>query len=1005
MTFRFETRWRSIAMATLTIAVAASLLQADETHFRERVAPVLQRRCLHCHNEREAKGKLSLATVADMLALGYIDPGSPDTSHLMELITPEDGRATMPKDAVPLAAAEIAAIRDWIAAGAAWPNDFKLAPPALADTQWWSLQPLTMPRIPVNSSDHPVDAFLAAKHAEVKLHVAPEADPVTLIRRLSYDLTGLPPRVEEVEAFVTDWSQDREAAWQRRVDRLLNDPGFGEKWGQHWLDIARYAETHGYDKDKPRMNAWPYRDYVVQSLNEDKSYIQFVQEQIAGDVLAGEGNLPGQPGTMSASGVVALGFLAAGPWDYIGHQEVGEGKLDGRIAKHLDRDEMITAVFNVFLSTTVQCAQCHAHKFDPISSEDYYRLHAVFAAVDRTNRSRGGRTPAQQSKTQAILAQIDALRQEEQQLQTKARQLLLPLVVEIDQKLRRLNDRRAGQPPHPQFGYHSRIEGTADQTKWVQVDLGEPQSLSQVRIVPAFDSFNNIGAGFGFPRRFRVESSNDPDFRIDVQTHLDATDKDQANPGAQPLVVDAGGVRARYLRITATRLAPRKNDFIFALGELEAISVAGSQNLAHHKQVTALDSIEQKPRWGAANLTDGIFHGQHDFPKLAAEIAQLEQQRQSIEDRTVPAEIRQRLAAIPGEIQQLNEQLAQFPPEEMVYAIATQFPRQGAFAPTGGTPRAIHLLHRGDLRQPGERLAPGAPRLWPEAKVRFASGDTWNEGEARASLAQYVTSHDNPLFWRSIVNRLWQWTFGSPLVGSPNDFGRMGLPPSHPELLDYLAAQLRDDPQHSLKRIVRLLVTSRAYRRASAHIAENAAIDGTNRWLWRANRRRLTAEEFRDTILTLAGALRREFGGPSFQDFVLQKPEHSPHYQYHLYNPDDPAGHRRSVYRFVVRSQPQPLFTTLDCADPSISVPLRDESTSALQALAQWNNRLVEMAARRFARQVAHADDPIAEALRRTTSRAPSGHELQALQEFSQEHGLENACRVILNLNALMYID
>ncbi len=170
-----------------------------------------------------------------------------------------------------------------------------------------------------------------------------------------------------------------EKDWAALVDQLLASPAFGEKFGQHWLDLARYGETHGYDKDKPRNNAWPYRDYVIRSFNEDKPYGRFVREQVAGDVL-----FPGTP-----DGIVALGFLAAGPWDLIGHIEVGEGKLDGRIAKHLDRDEMVSTVFNVFQSTTVQCAQCHHHKFDPVRMEDYYRLHAVFAAVDRPTGLRG----------------------------------------------------------------------------------------------------------------------------------------------------------------------------------------------------------------------------------------------------------------------------------------------------------------------------------------------------------------------------------------------------------------------------------------------------------------------------------------------------------------------------------------------------------------------------------------------------------------------------------------
>ncbi len=346
------------------------------------------------------------------------------------------------------------------------------------------------------------------------------------------------------------------------------------------------------------------------------------------------------------------------------------------------------------------------------------------------------------------------------------------------------------------------------------------------------------------------------------------------------------------------------------------------------------------------------------------------------------------------------------PKGELVYAAAAEFSAQGNFKPTGGKPRPIHLLHRGDLKAPGERLQPGLPPLWPGAAAEFKLPAGAPEASARAELAQAISSRDNPLFWRSMANRLWQWTFGQPLVGTPNDFGRMGLPPTHPELLDFLARRLRDDPRHSLKALVRLLVTSAAYRRASSHDPANARLDAGNAHLWRAQRRRLSAEEFRDSLLAVSGALRQEpRGGPSFQDFVIEKPQHSPHYEYHLHDPEDPASHRRSVYRFVVRSQPQPLLTTLDCADPSLSVARRDESTTALQALSQWNHRLVEAMARRLAQRLRAGDDPVTEACRLVLGRPPTAVERPLLQDHLQAEGLESLARVIFNLNAFIYLD
>jgi hypothetical protein len=274
-------------------------------------------------------------------------------------------------------------------------------------------------------------------------------------------------------------------------------------------------------------------------------------------------------------------------------------------------------------------------------------------------------------------------------------------------------------------------------------------------------------------------------------------------------------------------------------------------------------------------------------------------------------------------------------------------------------------------------------------------------------LAQYLTAPENPLLWRSIVNRIWQWTFGDGLVASPNDFGRMGMKPTHPELLDQLAAQLRDDPKQSLKSIVRELVTSRAYRRSSETDPANSKVDANNTLLWRANRRRLTAEEYRDSLLSVSGVLRAsDAGGPSFQDFVVEKPQHSPHYEYGLSDVLDPSTYRRSIYRFIVRSQPQPFLTVLDCADPSQSVGRRDESTTALQALAQWNNRLVEAMARKFAERIGKMPgDAVTNVCQLALGRSPTAEEHSALAEHLRQHGPASLCRVVYNLNAFVYLD
>ena len=811
------------------------------------------------------------------------------------------------------------------------------------------------------------------------------ADPQTLIRRVTYDLTGLPPTPSEIDAFLAN--QD----WGALIDRLLASTAFGEKFARHWLDVARYADTHGYDKDKPRNNAWPYRDYVIRSFNEDKPYSRFVQEQVAGDAL-----FPGTP-----DGVVALGFLAAGPWDFIGHWEVGEAKLDGRLAKHLDRDEMVSAVFNTFLSTTAQCAQCHDHKFDPIEMDDYYRLHAVFSAVDRADRVYAGLPASEEKRKNQLQEQFNQLKSEQEKLDTGIKRLVAGKVSGIDRRLAELKE-KYGTGLKPQYGYHSLISQKADEEKWVQLDLGKPRGVTEIRVIPAYDDFGGIGAGFGFPVRYRVAVSNDPEFTSGVRVLADATGKDQPNPGTRTIEIVGDGSPFRYLRVTATKLRERKNDFIFALGEIETVNEGAAENYALTASVTGKDSIEQGVRWGKANLVDGIFFRELSNKNALVELRELEGKRDAIEKATRPPETDDRIAAIKAEVSELEKQLKAIPAGELVYAAATRFPRGGKFTATGGNPRLIQLLHRGDLTTPGDTMNPGAPPLWDEAPELFFEDEEWTESEARAELAEYLTMHENPLVWRSIANRLWQWTFNEPLAGMPNDFGRGGMEPTHPELLDFLAATLRDDPDQSLKSVLRLLFTSEAYRRSSENNTTNAGLDAGNSLLWRANRRRLSAEEYRDSLLQISGILDREMGGPGFQDFVIEKPQHSPHYQYHLHDPNDPKSHRRTIYRFVVRSQPQPMLTTLDCADPAMSIPKRDESTTALQALTQWNNHFVEAMAVQFVNEINKSPEY---AYRLALGRPPTEAEKSILTEHLQLEGPESFARVLFNMNAFVYVD
>jgi hypothetical protein len=370
------------------------------------------------------------------------------------------------------------------------------------------------------------------------------------------------------------------------------------------------------------------------------------------------------------------------------------------------------------------------------------------------------------------------------------------------------------------------------------------------------------------------------------------------------------------------------------------------------------------------------------------------------------------LSAIAGPTvaEPVRRALAELPPQRVVYA-GTVHHGSGNFVgtgPTGGEPRMIRILSRGDVTRPGRVVGPGALSAVPGLNAVFDLPPGHAEGERRAALAQWLTDRDNPLVWRSIVNRVWLYHMGRGIVDTPNDFGRMGQPPTHPELLDWLAADFRDNGQ-SLKRLHRLIMTSAVYRQSSASVPEFERSDAANAYYWRMTRRKLEAEAVRDAILAAAGKLDLTMGGPSFRDFVVEKPEHSPHYQYHLHDADDPKTHRRSVYRFVVRSKPQPWLAALDCADPSQQVDKRNQTITPQQALALLNSQLTAVMAKHFAARVERLGGDTRErviaAVRIAVGRSPTADELEALASYANEHGLANACRVVLNLNEFVFVD
>lgn len=980
-------------VVSLALLVTSSL-SAASPEFTRDIQPLLNRHCISCHGPQKQKGGLRLDGTSPQFAVGESGPTIVATdaakSPLVKRITSTNADEQMPPEGPRLTATEVKLIQDWIIAGAKRP-----AVAAAEDrANWWAFQPIkshTPPTLPATEqrwNTHPIDRFIRAKQREQRLTPAPEADRRTLIRRLYFDLLGLPPAPEAVELFVNDPSA---TAYAKLVDQLLASPQYGERWARHWLDVVHYGDSHGYDKDKPRPNAWPYRDYVIRSFNADKPYARFIQEQIAGDVLF--------PGTQD--GIEGLGFIAAGPWDFIGHAEVPESKIDGKIARHLDRDDMVANTMSSFMSMTVHCAQCHNHKFDPVTQEDYYRLQANFAALDRVDKAYD--LNPKLAEQRSTLTKLKATLQTElARLQAEITKAGGAELANIDAQLAKIRQQTTG--PAAEFGYHSAIASQQETTKWVQVDLGQPTELMSVVLTGCHDDFAGIGAGFGFPVRYKIELADDAEFKVNVRMIADRTKVDVLNPGTQPQIIEATKMTGRYIRVTATKLAPRQNDYIFALAELEAVDVKAI-NHAAGKTVTALDSIEAPPRWRRANLTDGLTFDRRTAPK--SNEADLQRQRLAILAKAVSREIRNEFETTQRNLLTTNRQLAMLPPPRMAY-IGTTFQGGGTFAGTGGKPRPIHLLNRGDVTKPRKLVTPGALTQLPAIPGEFGLKADHTEADRRAALAKWLSAENNPLTWRSIVNRVWLYHMGHGIVDSPNDFGRMGQLPSHPELLDWLAGQFRQNGG-SLKWLHKMIVTSETYKQASMPNEAAVKADSANMWYARMTRRKLEAEAIRDSILSVSGKLNLNMGGPAFQDFVIDKPEHSPHYEYDRYNPEDEKTHRRAVYRFLVRSQLQPFMTTLDCADPSVSVDKRNQSYSPLQALAVLNNKLSTAMAKHFADRVsklsADPKEQVRHAMRLAFGREPTIEESAALSQHTRDHGLANTCRLIFNLNEFHFVD
>ncbi|MFO0964260.1 MAG: DUF1549 and DUF1553 domain-containing protein [Gemmataceae bacterium] len=865
---------------------------------------------------------------------------------------------------------------------------------------WWSLRPLAKPAVPAVGWDkhkawplNPIDHFILATLKEKGLEPAPAAERRTLLRRVTFNLTGLPPTPDEMDAFLSDKAPD---AYEKAVDRLLASPRYGERWARHWMDVIHFAETHGHDQDVPRDNAWPYRDYLIRAFNADKPYARFVKEQIAGDIL-----FPDDPWA-----TVALGFLAAGPWDESSLRDIREDTIDRTMGQYLDRDDMVTTVALTFLSSTVQCARCHDHKFDPVPTDEYYALQAVFAGVDRANRV--------YDEDPRITAERRRLTERKKSLDggTKALAALAKDAAVIKEvqawEAERRRKKEAWTVLDPTLFASDARTPAAKQSDLSVLFTGKPAEKDVYR----FEAISPLPA----LTALRLETLTD-----DSLPHKGPGRQDNGNLHLSEIAVEIAPPGATPRKLTIARAVADFNQDGWDIGR----AIDGKMETAWgiypavgkpHQGVFIFAEAAALPRGTKIVVT---LHQQHGGRHLIGRV------RLSITDAPAPS-----LSPVPADIDRIlakttrshaeqleltafvlrskiDQSIATLPSPKLVYAATPDFTPDGSFRPAKGC-RPVHILKRGDIRKPAEKAEPGGLSCVSTLDATFKLAKPADEGQRRAAFADWVASPRNMLTWRSIANRVWHYHFGRGIVSTPSDFGRMGSRPTHPELLDWLACYLLEN-DGSLKKLHRLIVTSAAYRQSSRHDAAFAKVDADNAFLWRMNRAKLDAESLRDAVLAVSGKIDFTMGGPSVKHFKQSPGIHrTPKIEYDKFDPDSPGAQRRSVYRFIFRTVPDPFMDALDCPDASQFTAVRAVSITPQQALALLNDPFMTRMSEHFAKRVSAAGS-VTEQVRRAfelaLGRPPRERELDILTGHARAHGMANVCRLLFNLNEFVFVN
>ena len=989
---------RTLLLCCGLTGIANASAQDDAAWFREHVEPVLRKRCFACHSHAAElmEGGLSLDWRSGWESGGSrgpaIVPGDVDSSLLIQAIRHLDPDLQMPEEKLP--DDEIATLMQWVKNGAF--DDRMTIPIGATDAQaldWWSLKPLAKTVVPGDGSQNPLDAFIQDGLQQAGLTRSPEADRRTLIRRVYYDLTGLRPTPHEVDAFVADLDP---LAFEKIVDLLLASPRYGERWARHWLDTIHFADSHGYEHDVGRDNAWPFRDYVIDAFNHDTSWSRFVREQLATDVFyPDESRL-----------TPALGFLGAGTFD------LSTFSTAPVTFSYLDRDDLVAQTMSAFTSTTANCARCHSHKFDPITQEDYYALQAVFAGVLKGDIPYDSDPDVRRERVrlQSLIASAEK-RDETVLLNPVHAELIASWIAE----------RSAVAPWQPlTLKSFQSIEGatltlTPEDLILVSGTLPEKDTY----VVSAATNLEQITAlrldvypQESLPSNGPGRSSNGNLHLSEIQLQVFASGADQGTVAALKRAtanfnqVDWGIERAiDGDPETAWGIHPSVGKRHHAVFELtEPLTLAPGNRLV----------VTLKQLHGRSHLI-GAFNLSATSDEVTQATALPEDVEHALQTPALDRTSEQQLVLAATALRESAESgLKKLPLPAKVYAAGSSViipTGNGAMqAQTLAEPKVVHVLQRGDFDKPQVIVMPGALSVLTHDSARFNIKDPQQEASRRAALANWLVHPGNVLTWRSVVNRVWHYHFGRGLCDTPSDFGRMGGVPSHPELLNFLAVWFRDDANGSLKQLHRFIVTSETYRQSSQYRDNGAEIDADNRLLWRQNRHRLDADSYRDFTLAASGSLDLTMGGPGVQHFKQSKgPQSTPVLDYTAFDWDTPGASRRSIYRYVWRGIADPFMEALDFPDLGLLSPTRSFSASSLQALTLYNNDFVLHHAACMASKIEGENDSldsqVTQAVRLVWLRNPASDELHDFGEFARTNGLPALCRLLLNSNEFLFVD